>query len=72
MLQEPFVEQKIDKIPVSKLMYLDIGLGESDDSQKTIWTKALLDTGCTNSILDWFTFMQIPDFNIIKQEEMKK
>ena len=60
------------KTSIPDLMYLDIGLGQSDNPQNTLAAQGLMDTGCTNSILDWYTFMQIPEVNVIKQEQLRR
>ena len=64
-------EQLSDDL-IPDLMYLNVQLGESDDPQETITVQGLMDTGCSNSILDWHTFLQIPEFCKIKQEALRK
>ena len=63
---------EMERARIPELMYMNVQLGESDDPQDSNTVQGLMDTGCTNSILDWYTFVQIPEFNKIKQEEMKK
>ena len=63
---------EIERARIPELMYMNVQLGESDDPQDSNTVQGLMDTGCTNSILDWYTFVNIPEFNKIKQEEMKK